>query len=105
MILLHEKFFQSGGITKACNHEAIVGKSISVVNEMCFTSELNVTVSNELNFTNMSCFLDSQMQQPVGMAVITVAGEVCNCMDLDNYTYAIWIKLMKLMVYCVFKCN
>ena len=56
-----------------------------MVNETCFTSELNVTVSSELNFTTVSCFLDSQMQQPVGMAVITVAGKLlCNCMDLDN---------------------
>ena len=74
--LLHENFFQSGGTSKDCNREAIIGKSIGVMNEMCFTSELNVTVSNELNFTTVSCFLDSQMQQLVGMAEITLAGKI-----------------------------
>ena len=55
-----------------------------MVNEMCFTSELNVTVSNALNFTTVSCFLDSQMQQPVGMAVITLAGKI-NLTYHNNY--------------------
>jgi hypothetical protein len=73
--LRHENFFQLDGISKDCNREAIVGKSVSVVNETCFTSQLNVTVSNGLNFTTVNCSLDSQTQ-PVGMAKITLAGKL-----------------------------
>ena len=72
--LRHEGFFQSGGISRDCNNEVIVARSVSVVNETCFTSELNVTVSAELNSTTVMCSLDSQTQ-PVGMAVILLAGK------------------------------
>ena len=73
--LRHESFFQSGGISKDCNRGAIVGKSVSMINETCFTSELNVTVSTELNFTTVSCSLDSGTQ-PIRTALITLAGKL-----------------------------
>ena len=73
--LRHESFFRSGGISKDCNRGAIVGKTVSAINETCFTSELNVTVSTELNFTTVSCSLDSGIQ-PIRTALITLAGKL-----------------------------
>ena len=72
--LRHENFFQPDGIFKDCN-PAIVGRSVSVVNDTCFTSQLNVTVSAALNSTTVSCSLDSD-SQPIGTTLLTVAGIV-----------------------------
>lgn len=50
-ILLRHDRFASRGIDGVCNSGAIVGRSLGVENE-CYTSELNVTISPTLNNKN-----------------------------------------------------
>ena len=47
-ILLRHDQFTSGGIGQDCNNGAIVGQSLRAEND-CYTSELNVTTSSDLN--------------------------------------------------------
>ena len=72
IILIHSNFI---GRTSGCNDGAIVGQSISVNNGgTCFTSQLNVTVSNGLNGKSVNCSLDSGMQD-ARTSVISVSGK------------------------------
>ena len=57
-----------------CNNGAIQGRSVGV-NGMCFTSQLNVTVSAGLNNKTVMCFLDSAVQRTIGESLIRVASK------------------------------
>ena len=56
-----------------CNDGYILGQSVDVKGS-CYTSQLNVTVSNGLNNTTVNCSSDSVMH--IGESLIRVAGKL-----------------------------
>ena len=52
ILLRHERF--ATGVSGTCNNGAIVGRSLEVVDD-CYTSQLNVTVSSDLNNKTLVC--------------------------------------------------
>ena len=72
IILRHSNFDETPQLGE-CNNGAIQGRSVGV-NGMCFTSQLNVTVSAELNKKTVVCFLDS-VQHTIGESLIRVASK------------------------------
>ena len=71
IILRHSEFESENG---NCNNEAITADSIGSTmvrnNLTCYTSRLNVTVSNEMNSRTIKCIHDSIDTTVVGMATI-----------------------------------
>lgn len=56
--LLHSQFTSDEGAYGTCNNGAIVGWSIAVEDD-CYTSQLNVTISTELDGSNVECVYDN----------------------------------------------
>ena len=61
IILLHSQFSSSRGISGTCNGGAIIGRSLAADNN-CFTSQLNVTASPELEERDVECIYDNGIQ-------------------------------------------
>ena len=53
VILRHSQF--KSGTSDSCNGGEIVGHSIGVVGNVCFTSQLNVTVGSNMDGETVSC--------------------------------------------------
>ena len=73
-IILDHRQFNNPGASGECNDGYILGKSVDI-NGTCYTSQLNVTVSNRLNNTNVTCSSDLLVHMPLGESLITVAGK------------------------------
>ena len=58
ILLLHSRFTGSHYPTGSCNNGAIVAQGLGVVNDS-YISQLNVTVSPELNNTTVECWHDN----------------------------------------------
>jgi hypothetical protein len=72
IILRHERFSQSGGAVGVCNNDAIDGRSVGVENN-CYTSEIDVTVSATFNNKTIQCIHNSGTGiNTIGTSVITV---------------------------------
>ena len=71
-ILLRHGLFDSRDVTGVCNGGAIKGRSLGVENE-CYTSELNVTVSPTLNNKTITCTHNSDRGiDNVGTSKLTI---------------------------------
>ena len=57
IVLLHSQFLSSMGTSGTCNDGAIIGWSLTVDNN-CFISRLNVTMSTELQDRYIECVYD-----------------------------------------------
>ena len=66
--LRHNSF--TGGTTDECNGGAIIAESLHVIDD-CFTSQLRVNVSNELNNKTVDC-IHSTNTETVGQSSIFV---------------------------------
>ena len=72
IILLHGNFANIGGTSGDCNNRAILGRSLRV-EDSCYTSQLNVTVSASLNNKTVQCVHISSMgTSTVGVASLNV---------------------------------
>ena len=60
ILLLHSRFTGSHYPTASCNNGAIVARRLGIVNNS-YISQLNVTVSPELNNTTVECWYDNYM--------------------------------------------
>lgn len=74
ILLRHSQFSSPEGTTGECNNGAIIGKSTGVENN-CYTSQLNVTVSGSLNNKTVTCVHNSDTGQlnTIGEGLITLA--------------------------------
>ena len=55
IILQHSRYNSSGGTTRYCNDRAIVGQSLRVENNELYVSQLNVTISMDMNEKTIEC--------------------------------------------------
>ena len=72
ILLRHDRFTDSGGVSDICNDGNIVGRSTGVENNNCYTSELNVMVSPSLNNKTVVCTHSSFSLINIGVSVLTV---------------------------------
>ena len=71
-ILLRHNGFITGGISGTCNNGAIVGRSLEVVDN-CYTSQLNVTISSNLNNKTVECIYNGNAGTiTIGSPTLTV---------------------------------
>ena len=71
-ILLRHRRFTTGGVNGTCNNGAIVGRSLEVVDN-CYTSQLNVTVSSNLNNKTIVCVYNGNAGSiTIGSPTLTV---------------------------------
>ena len=71
-ILRHSQF-ASPGASGRCNNGAIVTRSLGVVNNNCYSSQLNVNVSLDMNNKTIQCAYSSDRIVTIGSATISVA--------------------------------
>lgn len=74
IVLRHSQFGGRNGTFRSCNNGAIAGRSIDVENN-CFTSQLNVTVSTSVNNRTVQCDHDSNDETQItliGKEIINV---------------------------------
>ena len=70
ILLLHENFDDPGGTDGTCNNGQIVGRSVSVI-ENCYTSQVSVTTSAELNNKTVRCIHNTEVI-PIGEILLTI---------------------------------
>ena len=69
--LLHSAF-GGPGARRVCNNGAVVGYSIGVENN-CYTSNLDILVSPELNGRTVECSIDDGVTiTPIGTATLSI---------------------------------
>ena len=85
--LLHSQFDQSTyGI---CNNGALIGNSVRVENGS-YTSQLNITISRELDKTSIECIHDNHTQLlSVGMSTLELKGNL----EIKNISNRQWPSL------------
>ena len=71
ILLRHTQFSLQGGTSGSCNNGAISGWSIGVT-DRCYSSELNVTVSPDLNGRTILCNHDGTSQRSIGASTLNV---------------------------------
>ena len=71
IILRHSQFSLPEGTSMSCNNGAISGRSIGVT-DRCYSSELNVTVSPNLNGRTILCDHDGTTQRNIGASTLNV---------------------------------
>ena len=78
ILLRHSQFSEPGGTVKECNNGDIMARSMPVVEDNCYTSELSVKASSALNGRTIHC-LSVGMQttgnatmQTIGNATMTI---------------------------------
>ena len=70
--LLHSNFGDPGAARRVCNNGAVVGYSIGVENN-CYTSQLDILVSPELNGRTVECSIDDGVTiSPIGTATLSI---------------------------------
>ena len=68
---------QFEGSTNVCNGGALVGRGLSVI-DSCYTSQLNVTLSQALNRTTIQCVHDTgSSTYDVGSASVVITSRKC----------------------------
>ena len=75
IILRHSGFSET--ISRSCNSESVVGQSLpslSNVTATCYTSRLSISVTDDLNGTDISCQMDNNIQPfpEVGRYIISI---------------------------------
>ena len=82
--LLHSRFYDDSGTSGACNNGDIVGQSLRV-EDNCYTSQLNVTISSNMIGKTVECSHDNgTTTESVGSYLVSIPGEnlcehVCVC--------------------------
>ena len=71
ILLRHSQFSESGGTSGSCNNGAISGQSIGVT-DGCYSSELDVTVSPNLNGRTILCNHDGTTQRNIGSSTLNI---------------------------------
>ena len=73
ILLRHSQFMSPQGVNGTCNNGTIVGYSLRVITDNCFTSQLNVTVSPGLIGSTVQCtHNDGQMLNDIGLHRIDI---------------------------------
>ena len=70
IVLLHSRFESDRGTLRTCNNGAIVGQSLRVENNSCYTSQLNITVSPEMIGETIECAHDHGTTNTIGSLTI-----------------------------------
>ena len=70
IFLRHRRF--NDGISGECNDGAIFAQAIGITGNY-YTSQLNVTVSSEMNNQTVECYRYSNMSTPLGKRTVTIA--------------------------------
>ena len=79
-IILRHSQFASSGTSGNCNDGAIRTQSIGVVNNNCYFSQLNVTVTSDMNGKTIQCAHSSDRVVTVGVATLSIAtGTPAHC--------------------------
>ena len=55
IILQHSDYTSAGGTTRYCNDRAIAARSLRIENDACYISQLNVTISTDMNDRTIEC--------------------------------------------------
>ena len=71
-ILLRHTQFAGGNAMGSCNGGSISARGSQNTANMCFTSLLSVTISNQLNNKTIECAHDSGSQRTIDVVTITV---------------------------------
>ena len=71
ILLRHSQFSLPGGASGSCNNGSITGQSIGVT-DGCYSSELDVTVSPDLNGRTILCNHDGTTQRTIGASTLNV---------------------------------
>jgi hypothetical protein len=71
IILRHSQF--ETGSSGNCNGGAVNAQSLGVINNTCFSSQLNVTVDLEMNNRTVQCAHSSETITTVGVGTISIA--------------------------------
>ena len=72
IILRHQRFNDPGGVAGECNNRTILGRSIEVDND-CYTSQLNFTVTPSFNNKTVSCTHTSSVAvNIIGTSMLTI---------------------------------
>ena len=71
IILRHSQF--GIGTFGNCNDGAITAQSLGVVDSSCYSSQLNVTVSSDMNNQNIQCAYSSDRITTIEVATLSLA--------------------------------
>jgi hypothetical protein len=72
-ILRHSQFSTLSGTSGSCNDRTVIrAQSLGTINR-CFSSQLNVTVTSDLNGTTIRCSHSSDRIEKIGEIVLSVA--------------------------------
>ena len=69
--LIHDEYLLPNGARGECNNGDVVGKSIGVVDN-CYTSQLNVSVSEALEGRTVECNVDNGSTILIGVTRINI---------------------------------
>ena len=86
ILLRHSQFMSPYGVNGTCNNGKIVGYSLRVIADNCFTSQLNVTVSLGLIGQTIQCAHNNgQNLNPIGLHRIDIRTGIYLCIDYCDY--------------------
>ena len=73
IVLIHSRFISPGGTSRDCNNGAIVARSIGLEDRQ-YTSQLNVTVTNEMAGKTIICLTANASDQIIQLSTtITIS--------------------------------
>ena len=71
ILLRHNLFNSTGGVTRICNRGAIVGRSVRVDNG-CYTSQLNIRVTGDFALNNKSIRCVHNAVEVIGTSTLMI---------------------------------
>ena len=71
IILRHSQF--ASGMDGNCNGGAITARSLGVVDDTCYSSQLNLTFNLDLNNKTVQCAYSSETIESIGVATLSIA--------------------------------
>ena len=72
-MLSHSEFSRSSGTTDVCNGGAIVGRSLSVTDGNCYTSQLSITTDVSMDGQTVQCVHNNRSRDiPIGTKTIHI---------------------------------
>ena len=89
ILLRHSQFSEPGGTVKECNNGDITARSMPVVEDNCYTSELSVRASSALNGRTICC----DGMQIIGNATMTIISGM-----LHNYSALLWSVMIMIFI-------
>ena len=73
IILRHSQFDSELGTFGNCNEGAITAHSLGVVNNNCYSSQLNVTIDSDMNNKTIQCAHSSVGIVTIDVAILSIA--------------------------------